>query len=124
MTYFFLFISYTVYKNSNIQYCILYYKINLTTLTFTDISGEFDNTLEWPFKLKHKINIIDNRNNGEDLSSRIWDPTQLCSGWNWRRPDSGDNFECVGLGFPQEVLESKNYIHGNDIIIKLTVYLD
>ena len=54
----------------------------------------------------------------------MWDPTQLCSGWNWRKPDSGDNFECVGLGFPQNVLDTKGYINNDAITIKLTVHLE
>ncbi len=43
--------------------------------------GEYDRMLEWPFKLKHFITVLDfSKDNPEDLNSRIWDPTELCSG--------------------------------------------
>ena len=48
----------------------------------------------------------------------------LCSAWNWKRPVTGDNHECVGLGFPTEDLRGQNFIRDDSIIIKLTVYLD
>ncbi|XP_068212023.1 TNF receptor-associated factor 2 [Palaemon carinicauda] len=95
----------------------VYIHVGLTT-------GEHDATLEWPFKLKHRIKVVDHGYPVEDLTSRVWDPTQLCSGWNWRRPDSGDNYECVGLGFAQKDLRSRNYIHDDSIVIKLTVFLN
>nr|XP_045582516.1 uncharacterized protein LOC123745740 [Procambarus clarkii] len=85
--------------------------------------GDYDSTLDWPFKLKHRINILDHGFDPEDLTSRIWDPTQLCSGWHWRRPGSGDNYECVGLGFTKETLRSRNYINNDAVVIKLTVFL-
>ena len=37
---------------------------------------------------------------------------------------TGDNHECVGLGFPTEDLRGQNFIRDDSIIIKLTVYLD
>ncbi|KAK8743919.1 hypothetical protein OTU49_000914, partial [Cherax quadricarinatus] len=85
--------------------------------------GDYDSSLDWPFRLKHRINILDHGFPAEDLTSRVWDPTELCSGWNWRRPGSGDNYECVGLGFSKEVLRSRNYIKNDAIVIKLTVFL-
>ena len=48
----------------------------------------------------------------------------LCSAWNWKRPVSGDNYECVGLGFPHDDLRGHSFILDDTIIIKLTVYLD
>ncbi|KAB7498728.1 hypothetical protein Anas_02421 [Armadillidium nasatum] len=85
----------------------------------------YDDSLEWPFKLKHKIQVLDHDVPGEDLFSRVWDPKELCSGWNWRKPDPlGDNYECVGLGFPQDTIYSRNYLHNNSITVKLTVFLD
>ena len=48
----------------------------------------------------------------------------LCSAWNWKRPTSGDNYECVGLGFPAEDLRTMNFIRDDSVILKLTVYLD
>ncbi|RXG68696.1 TNF receptor-associated factor 4, partial [Armadillidium vulgare] len=87
--------------------------------------GAYDDSLEWPFKLKHKIQVLDHDTPGEDLFSRVWDPKELCSGWNWRKPDPlGDNYECVGLGFPQDTIYSRNYLHNNSITVKLTVFLD
>jgi hypothetical protein len=87
--------------------------------------GEYDALLDWPFRLKHRISVLDQReDNIQDIHSRIWNPTVLCSGYNWKRPTVGDNYECVGLGFPQEVLKSRDYILDNTIVIKLTVYLD
>ncbi|KAF4531425.1 hypothetical protein B566_EDAN004193 [Ephemera danica] len=87
--------------------------------------GEYDAMLDWPFKLKHRITVLDQREESvQDIFSRIWDPTVLCSGFNWKRPLAGDNHECVGLGFPHEVLKSRNYILGNTMVVKLTVYLD
>ena len=66
----------------------------------------------------------DARNKATDLKSRIWNPRELCSGSNWRKPVSGDNPECVGLGFPHEVIKTADYIWNDRIIVKLTVYLD
>ncbi|CAB3366311.1 Hypothetical predicted protein [Cloeon dipterum] len=88
--------------------------------------GEFDNTLSWPFKLKMRLSVLDQRTVSEqDINSRVWDPTLLCSEFNWRRPTgNGDNHECVGLGFPQEVLTTRDYLTKNAMIVKLTVYLD
>ncbi|KAL7640909.1 UNVERIFIED_CONTAM: hypothetical protein RMT77_008046 [Armadillidium vulgare] len=87
--------------------------------------GAYDDSLEWPFKLKHKIQVLDHDTPGEDLFSRVWDPKELCSGWNWKKPDPlGDNYECVGLGFPQDTIYSRNYLHNNSITVKLTVFLD
>jgi len=87
--------------------------------------GEFDDQLPWPFKLKHKLSVLDRTEaSSADLSSRVWDPTVLCSAWNWRRPVVKDNYECVGLGFPQELLRSRpGYLVGGDLLVKLTVYL-
>ncbi|XP_069679687.1 TNF receptor-associated factor 6 [Periplaneta americana] len=90
--------------------------------------GDFDDNLPWPFKLKHRVNILDQVSSEdgaqEDISSRVWDPTVLCSGFNWQKPTTGDNYECVGLGFPHSVIRSRDYIRDDSIVIKLTVYLD
>jgi MATH domain. len=90
--------------------------------------GDYDDKLPWPFKLKHRVNILDQMSSEvgaqEDISSRVWDPTLLCSEFNWQKPTTGDNYECVGLGFPHSVIRSRNYIRDDTIIIKLTVYLD
>lgn len=89
--------------------------------------GDFDNSLPWPFKLKHRINILDqvsSEDGQEDISSRVWDPAVLCSGFNWQKPTSGDNYECVGLGFAHSVIRTRHYIRDDSIIIKLSVYLD
>lgn len=85
--------------------------------------GDFDNNLEWPFTLKHQVRILDHSSPAEDLLSRLWDPTQLCSEWHWRRPDASDNYECVGLGFTKETLRSRNFIINDAVVIKLTVLL-
>lgn len=87
--------------------------------------GDYDEALEWPFQLKHRISIIDQSTPPyQDIVSRIWDPKILCSAWNWKQPVSGDNYECVGLGFPTEDLRGHNFIRSDSIFIKLTVYLD
>lgn len=89
--------------------------------------GDFDDSLPWPFKLKHRVNVLDqvsSEDGQEDISSRVWDPTMLCSGFNWQKPTSGDNYECVGLGFAHSVIRSRHYIRDDAIIIKLSVYLD
>ena len=89
--------------------------------------GDFDDSLPWPFKLKHRVNILDQaspEDGQEDISSRVWDPTVLCSGFNWQKPTSGDNYECVGLGFAHSVIRSRHYIRDDSIIIKLGVYLE
>ncbi|PNF21092.1 hypothetical protein B7P43_G05540 [Cryptotermes secundus] len=89
--------------------------------------GDFDDSLPWPFKLKHRVNVLDqvsSEDGQEDISSRVWDPTVLCSGFNWQKPTSGDNYECVGLGFAHSVIRSRHYIRDDAIIIKLSVYLD
>lgn len=89
--------------------------------------GDFDDLLQWPFPLKHKVHILDQTKEGrtfEDIASRIWDPNKLCSEFNWQKPIKGDNYECVGLGFPHDVLHQREYIRKDTVVIKLTVYLD
>ncbi|CAG0923673.1 unnamed protein product [Notodromas monacha] len=87
--------------------------------------GEYDQLLPWPFKLKHFVTVLDlSQDKPEDLNSRLWDPKELCSGWNWRRPATGDNYECVGLGFPIDLLKSRNYIVDDSVVLRLTVFLD
>ena len=48
----------------------------------------------------------------------------LCSAWNWKRPVSGDNYECVGLGFAHEDLRGHSFIRDDAVLVKLSVYLD
>ncbi|XP_046457190.1 uncharacterized protein LOC124204189 [Daphnia pulex] len=87
--------------------------------------GDYDEALEWPFILKHRISILDQVSSPfQDISSRVWDPKILCSGWNWKRPATGDNHECVGLGFPTEDLRAQHFLRDDNLLIKLTVYLD
>jgi hypothetical protein len=88
--------------------------------------GDYDNQIKWPFILKHRITVLDQRmDNIQDIHSRVWDPTVLCSGFNWKKPNiNNDNHECVGLGFPQDVARSRDYIAYNTLVVKLTVYLD
>ncbi|KDR15954.1 uncharacterized protein LOC110833161 [Zootermopsis nevadensis] len=90
-------------------------------------AGDFDDNLSWPFKLKHRVNILDqvlSEDGQEDISSRVWDPAALCSAFNWQKPTSGDNYECVGLGFAHSVIRSRHYIRNDAIVIRLSVYLD
>lgn len=101
--------------------------------------GEHDGALPWPFRLKHRLAVLDQvgsmassgpgsgRGSGPvDLVSRLWDPSQLCSGYNWQRPaaHTPDNYECVGLGFPQSVLRSRSYLRQDTALVKLTVCLN
>jgi len=89
--------------------------------------GDHDEDLEWPFSYKMRVQVLDqdeSKPRPHDLKSRIWDPKELCSGTNWRKPLVGDNPECVGLGFPHSVIKTPDYIWNDRIIIKLTVYLD
>lgn len=89
--------------------------------------GDFDQVLKWPFPHKMRVAILDQTQDTrsfEDLSSRIWDPSQLCSEFNWQQPKKGDNVECVGLGLPIDVLRQRDYISFDNLVIKLTVYLD
>lgn len=60
----------------------------------------------------------------EDVSSRVWDPSQLCSEFNWQQPKKGDNVECVGLGLPIDLLRQRDYVAFDSLVVKLTVYLD
>lgn len=89
--------------------------------------GDYDEKLAWPFSLKHQVSIIDQTSivgMADDITSRVWDPTQLCSATNWQKPVvHRDNYECVGLGFPHSTLRSRNYILRDTILIKLTVFL-
>ncbi|XP_075223922.1 uncharacterized protein LOC142325776 [Lycorma delicatula] len=88
--------------------------------------GKYDETLLWPFRLKHKLSVLDQVSvNYIDIHSRIWDPTVLCSELHWQKPSSkSDNFECLGLGISEDVLQTRSYITFDTIIIKLTVYLE
>ncbi len=37
--------------------------------------GDYDEALEWPFILKHRISILDQVSSPfQDISSRVWDP--------------------------------------------------
>ncbi|XP_045029151.1 uncharacterized protein LOC116922116 isoform X1 [Daphnia magna] len=87
--------------------------------------GDYDEALEWPFILKHRVSILDQASPPfQDIVSRVWDPKILCSGWNWKRPVTGDNHECVGLGFPTEDLRGQSFLREDSVLIKLTVFLD
>lgn len=89
--------------------------------------GSFDETLQWPFKLKTKVSILDQTkvDTAEDITSRIWNPEVLCSSFNWQKPSKDkDNYECVGLGFSLKTLRSRNYIMNDSMIIKLSVFLE
>jgi hypothetical protein len=39
-------------------------------------------------------------------------------------PTNGDNYECVGLGFPIDLLRTRKYIVDDSVVLRLTVYLD
>ncbi|KAG8226940.1 hypothetical protein J437_LFUL004658 [Ladona fulva] len=102
--------------------------------------GANDANLSWPFSLKHRIQLLDQVRTPsskkkrpliptrpmlpQDLASRVWNPALLCSASVWRRPLLGDSTECVGLGYPHEMLKSRNYIYNDSVVIKLTVYLE
>ncbi|XP_021961033.1 uncharacterized protein LOC110856790 [Folsomia candida] len=89
--------------------------------------GDYDETLEWPFSYKMRVQVLDqneSKSRAQDLKSRIWDPKELCSATNWRKPLSADNDECVGLGFPHDVIQTPDYIWNDRIAVKLTVHLD
>ena len=89
--------------------------------------GEFDESLKWPFPLKHKIHILDQTKEGrlfEDIASRTWDPNLLCSDFNWQKPVKGDNHECTEVAFPHDVLRQREYIRKDTLVLKLTVYLE
>lgn len=97
--------------------------------------GDHDANLPWPFRLRHRLAVLDQVSSMAstgpgsgpvDLVSRLWDPSQLCSGYNWQRPaaHSPDNYECVGLGFPQAVLRTRSYVRQDSALLKLTVCLE
>jgi hypothetical protein len=88
--------------------------------------GEHDAALTWPFRHKMRISVLDQRpDNVQDINSRVWDPSLLCSEFNWKRPTANqDNHECVGLGFPQEVLTTRDYVVRNTLVVKFTLFLD
>ncbi|XP_034234059.1 uncharacterized protein LOC117641064 [Thrips palmi] len=105
----------------------VYFHVGLTR-------GEHDASLQWPFRLKHRLAVLDQvasmtstgpGSGPVDLVSRLWDPAQLCSGYNWQRPSAHtpDNYECVGLGFPQSLLRTRSYIRQDSALVKLTVCL-
>jgi hypothetical protein len=48
--------------------------LNLICQTFL-LQGDYDEALEWPFILKHRISILDQVSSPfQDISSRVWDP--------------------------------------------------
>ena len=102
------------------------YTLNTMYIHTGITKGDYDDALSWPFQLKLRMSVLSmqEETGSQDLKSRLWDPTQLCSGTNWRKPVFGDNPECLGLGFPHEVIQSTEFIHTDRIIIKLTVLLD
>ncbi|XP_046658494.1 TNF receptor-associated factor 6-A isoform X2 [Homalodisca vitripennis] len=87
--------------------------------------GHYDNLLPWPFRLRHRVSVVDQTlQEPQDLASRIWDPTVLCSVSDWRQPlPTRDNDECVGFGFTQSTIFSQDYVHNDSIILRLDVFL-
>lgn len=87
--------------------------------------GRYDDLLAWPFKLKHRVTLIDQtERSAEDITSRVWDPSTLCSPQDWQRPvRSKDNEECVGFGFNKTLMAKQNYVHDDCILIKLDVFM-
>ncbi|KAG8271130.1 hypothetical protein J6590_069506 [Homalodisca vitripennis] len=87
--------------------------------------GHYDNLLPWPFRLRHRVSVVDQTlQEPQDLASRIWDPTVLCSVSDWRQPlPTRDNDECVGFGFTQSTIFSRDYVHNDSIILRLDVFL-
>ncbi|CAG2057758.1 unnamed protein product [Timema podura] len=77
--------------------------------------GRFDPSLDWPFPLRHRVEVIG------AASSRLWDPGALCGAQQWRRPLGGDNPECSGLGIPSAKLQGA--IERGSVLVKLSVYL-
>nr|CAD7202399.1 unnamed protein product [Timema douglasi] len=77
--------------------------------------GQFDPSLNWPFPLRHRVEVIG------AASSRLWDPGALCGAQQWRRPIGGDNTECSGLGIPSAKLQGA--IERGSVLVKLSVYL-
>lgn len=85
--------------------------------------GEYDDTLSWPFRLKHQVTIVDQTmTDSEDIASRVWDPSVLCTALDWQKPGKHkDNDECVGFGFNQGTIFTKNYLFNDSLLIKLDV---
>ncbi|XP_018027709.1 TNF receptor-associated factor 3, partial [Hyalella azteca] len=104
-----------IYPNNNGEN--IYVHVALT-------KGEFDASLEWPFTLPLRIAVLDHSRNPDDITGRVWHPTELCSGLHWQRPTTGDNQICVGLGFSHNDLDIANYVYADAITIKLTIFLD
>ncbi|XP_039283079.1 uncharacterized protein LOC111047201 isoform X2 [Nilaparvata lugens] len=87
--------------------------------------GKFDEALLWPFRLKLRLHVL-NQETGDrrnDLVSKMWDPSTLCTQVHWQKPRTADNHECLGLGVPSAVLDKNAFIFQNVMIIKLSVYL-
>lgn len=56
--------------------------------------GDYDESLEWPFSYKMLVKVLDqneSKSRVQDLKSRLWDPRELCSATNWRKPLAADN---------------------------------
>ncbi|KAF0292838.1 TNF receptor-associated factor 6 [Amphibalanus amphitrite] len=86
--------------------------------------GEYDDQLQWPFEMRLRLSLLDHSSLQHDIRSRIWDPRRLCSRWNWQKPRRRDNFECVGLGFPQSLLDTQRFLLDGAVLIKLEVFLE
>lgn len=41
------------------------------------LKGEYDEALEWPFTLRHRISVLDQSALPQDIISRVWDPKVL-----------------------------------------------
>ncbi|XP_037091441.1 uncharacterized protein LOC119111747 [Pollicipes pollicipes] len=86
--------------------------------------GRYDEQLSWPFRLRLRLSLLDHSALAHDIRSRVWNPRELCSGWNWRRPKGKDNYECVGLGFPQQLLSTRRFVLDGSVLLKLDVFLE
>ena len=62
------------------------------SLYLTLLHGPNDAHLEWPYKKRTRVSII-NPGNGEDIT-RIVDPTKGGSEEAWRRPTQSSNTDC------------------------------
>ena len=87
------------------------------------LPGEYDNILEWPFRLPVSFTLFD-QHSDSDMRSNLTESFLPESTWkHFQKPTNG--VEPVGFGFPKfvshQVLKTRDYIRDDCVIMKVNM---
>ena len=87
------------------------------------LPGEYDNILEWPFRLPVSFTVYDQHNEA-DLRANLAESFLPDPSWkHFQKPVKDE--ESLGFGYPKfvshDILKTRNYIRDDSIIVRATV---